>query len=57
MDGSHQDRFRSPHGKIDKDEWEKIFGKREDAMKKPDTVRGRVRRDKDDFMNRPTKWV
>lgn len=57
MDGSHQDRFRSPATKVDKDEWEKIFGNREDAMKKPDTQRGRVRRDKDDFMNRPTKWV
>lgn len=56
---SHEDKRSYNFSHIDKARWEAIFGKEEDRIKEPLNLdkKNRVRRDKEDFMNRDTKWV
>jgi hypothetical protein len=54
----HQDKFRSRPTPISKEEWERIFGKREDALKEEDkAIKKTPVRRRDSFTGRGERWV
>jgi hypothetical protein len=59
MSRGHKDKFRVGFSNIPQEDWERIFGKgKYDRIEvKRDPKKARVRRDSDDFMNKPTPWV